>query len=93
MPAIPPRKTSPFACFQGGLTYETLAQLVYTEAVAMEAMRMYPPVTGFVLRETARPWTRGAYTFPAKSEVEVPVWSIHNDPLIYPDPHVFKPER
>ncbi|XP_042877584.1 cytochrome P450 3A29-like [Penaeus japonicus] len=78
---------------EGGLTYETLAQLVYTEAVAMEAMRMYPPVTGFVLRETARPWTRGAYTFPAKSEVEVPVWSIHNDPLIYPDPHLFKPER
>lgn len=80
-------------CCQGGLTYEALAKLVYTEAVAMEAMRIYPPVTGFVLRETAREWTYGGYTFPAKSEVEVPVWSIHNDPTLYPEPQVFKPER
>lgn len=78
---------------EGGLTYEALAKLVYTEAVAMEAMRIYPPVTGFVLRETAREWTYGGYTFPAKSEVEVPVWSIHNDPTLYPEPQVFKPER
>lgn len=56
-------------------------------------MRIYPPVTGFVLRETAREWAYGAYTFPAKSEVEVPVWSIHNNPVLYPEPHVFKPER
>nr|AAC28351.1 cytochrome P450 [Homarus americanus] len=74
-------------------SYEDLSKLVYTEAVALESTRMYPPVTGFITRQATQDWQYGPYTIPAGTEVEVPVWSIHHNPELYPQPELFKPER
>ncbi|XP_076056874.1 thromboxane-A synthase-like [Oratosquilla oratoria] len=75
------------------LTYDDLNALVYTDAVILESMRLYPPIPSFVLREAAQEWTYGNLTIPKGAVVEAPVWSIHHDPEIYPDPEEFRPER
>ena len=57
-------------------------------------MRKYPP--SFVYqRITSAPYTFAGtnVTIPAKMKVIIPVWAIHRDPEIYPDPLKFDPER
>ncbi|CAL4138344.1 unnamed protein product, partial [Meganyctiphanes norvegica] len=75
------------------VTYEDLGKMKYTEAVILETMRLYPPIPFFVSRITSSKWSYNGLTIPAGTVVEAPVWSIHHDPEIYPEPKKFKPER
>ncbi|CAH0723090.1 unnamed protein product, partial [Brenthis ino] len=76
------------------LSYDHLAQLDYLEAVILETLRMYPPF-GRVDRICTKP-----YDVPGSSlhlrvgeMVGIPVYGIHMDPDIYPEPREFRPER
>ena len=55
---------------------------------------MYPPGS-FLQRISVAPYTFNGtkVTIPEKTRVIIPVWAIHRDPEIYPDPDNFDPER
>ncbi|XP_011565458.3 cytochrome P450 9e2 [Plutella xylostella] len=76
------------------MSYEVLAELHYLEAFLLETLRVYPPVSR-IDRVVTKP-----YTVPGTSinldpgtVVAIPVYGIHMDPDIYPEPTKIRPER
>jgi cytochrome P450 len=69
-----------------------LPQLVWTEAVVKETLRLYPP--GHALsRKLLAPLELGGYKIPAGSLVCVSPYAMHRHPSYFPDPEQFRPER
>jgi cytochrome P450 len=66
--------------------------LAYTQAVLLEAMRLYPPAWGIERRAT-RDQAIGGYVIPAGAAVLMPTFIANRDPRLYPDPLRFDPER
>nr|QBC73114.1 cytochrome P450 mono-oxygenase [Osmia bicornis] len=78
----------------GEITYDSISELKYLDAVFKETLRKYPVVLW--LSRTAMtnytfPGTK--VTIPKGQHVVVPVDAIHNDPDIFPEPEVFDPNR
>ncbi|KAK9503566.1 hypothetical protein O3M35_010098 [Rhynocoris fuscipes] len=78
----------------GSLTYEAVVEMTYTEHLLLETMRMYPPVSNL-----SRVCTK-AYQIPGTEvqiepgiAVSIPVYALHHDPNLYPEPYTFYPER
>lgn len=75
------------------ITYESLKELTYLEAVIYEVMRLYP-VLSVLAREVI-----DEYTFPSGLRLEkgvrvhIPLYSLHRDPVNFPEPDEFRPER
>ncbi len=67
-------------------------QLVYTERVIKEAMRLYPPVWG-VGREVVQPFELRGYVMPRGAQLLTYQWVVHRDPRWYRDSLVFDPDR
>jgi len=72
--------------------YEDLPKLTYLHAVALEGLRMYPtiPLVPHLNHEVI---TLGKYTIPAETFVFGSIWAVHRNPVIYPNPNEFRPER
>jgi cytochrome P450 len=66
--------------------------LPYTEAVMLEAMRLYPPAWG-IERRAVRDQPIGGHVIPAGSAVLMPTYVVNRDGRVYPDPLEFRPER
>ncbi|CAG9854600.1 unnamed protein product [Phyllotreta striolata] len=83
----------------GELTYDALVKMNYMDMVVSEALRKWPTVT-VTDRECSKPYTIEP-KLPGEKPVHVnlkdtlwiPVFGIHRDPLVYPDPEKFDPER
>ncbi|KAM7303975.1 putative cytochrome P450 [Ixodes scapularis] len=75
------------------LTYDGLQQLKYLDMVICETLRMYPPVVMFTSRRCKEDTMVMGQLFPAGVNVIVPVWHIHHDPELWPDPQRFDPKR
>jgi len=79
---------------QGRLpTMADLANLPYTEAVMWETLRMYPPVWllgRFALKEDVLP---SGVRVEKGSQVLISPWATHRNPIHFPEPTQFKPER
>lgn len=73
--------------------YNTISQLTYLDKVFCEALRLFPPVVLFVTREAAEDAQLGDFHIPAGTNVQIPIWQIHHDPKLWPDPYRFDPER
>ena len=71
---------------------EDLPRLTYLKQVVQEAMRLYPPVWGYVRRAEAET-ELGDYVLPARTWVGVVTWSLHRHPEFWPDPERFDPDR
>ena len=76
----------------GPPTAANVGQLVYTERVVKEAMRMYPPAY-LLARRAGRDATIGDFSVPRGSEVVVWTYFTHHDPRFYPEPFEFRPDR
>ncbi|XP_013396133.1 cytochrome P450 3A24 [Lingula anatina] len=73
-------------------SYDNVASLQYLDQVMSETLRMYP--LGFVLdRVPNQDTTVKGMIIPKGTGVIVPVYAIHFDPELYPDPEKFDPER
>jgi cytochrome P450 len=69
-----------------------LERLKATEAVLLEAMRLYPPVWS-VGREALVDVDVGGWRMPKGSTFFISQWVMHRDPALFPDPERFAPER
>ena len=78
----------------GGLnaTPERIAGLPYLDATIKEVLRSRPviPAVGRVLQ---KPEVIGGYAMPAGAIASACVYLAHQNPAVYPDPEVFRPER
>jgi cytochrome P450 len=78
----------------GELNHDNLKHARYLRAVIEESMRLYNPVLrmerkaneDFPLGDTGIVVEKGTI-------VIIPVWAIHHDPEVYPDPETYDPER
>jgi cytochrome P450 len=73
-------------------TLEDLPQLVYTEKIIKEAMRIYPPAWA-TTREPHSEVKLGGHTLKRGKNVILNIYGIHHDPRFYADPERFDPER
>eukprot|EP00850_Spirogloea_muscicola_P005820 SM000027S09601 [mRNA] locus=s27:235603:239159:- [translate_table: standard] len=73
-------------------TFEELSKFPYIEQVVQETLRLYP--TGAVLSRMANEdTTAGQLMIPKGIPVFVPVYAMHHNPKLFPDPESFRPER
>lgn len=72
--------------------YETLMKLPTLDMYFSEVMRMYPPSTR-TNRKAMREMTINGYKIPKGVEVTVPIYSMHYDPELWPNPEKFDPYR
>ena len=78
----------------GEWKYETVKQMKYLDKVFRETLRKYPPLP-FLSRETTESYTfeNPKLTILKNAKVWIPLFAIHRDPEVYPDPDKFDPER
>jgi cytochrome P450 len=73
-------------------TVEDMRKLVYTEMIAKEAMRLYPPAYA-VGREALEDVEIGGYRIPKGSQVFAFQWATQRDPRFFENADEFDPER
>uniref|UniRef100_A0A672IWC4 unspecific monooxygenase n=1 Tax=Salarias fasciatus TaxID=181472 RepID=A0A672IWC4_SALFA len=74
------------------IQYEALMQMEYLDCVVSECLRLYPPALRLerVAKETVK---INGVTVPKGMLVMVPVYALHRDPELWPEPEEFRPER
>ncbi|HUS10086.1 MAG TPA: cytochrome P450 [Pyrinomonadaceae bacterium] len=73
-------------------TMEDLPRLKYTEMIAKESMRLYPPAYALG-REAINDCEIGGFRVPAGAQVFMFQWSTQRDARFFPEPETFAPER
>ena len=73
-------------------TFSDLPQLKYTEKIAKESMRLYPPAFG-VGRQAIEDCEIGGFRIPAKAQVFAFQWATQRDARYFDEPDEFKPDR
>ncbi|MCU1264793.1 MAG: cytochrome [Acidobacteria bacterium] len=73
-------------------TFADLPNLKYTEKIAKESMRLYPPAFG-VGREAIADCEIGGFHIPAKAQVFAFQWVTQRDPRYFAKPEKFDPDR
>jgi cytochrome P450 len=73
-------------------TLGDLERLEYTDAVVLEAMRLYPPAWAMA-RQALDDVEIGGFHFRKGAEFVMSPWVVHRDPRRFEDPEVFDPAR
>ncbi|XP_053678282.1 cytochrome P450 4d2-like [Anopheles nili] len=74
------------------LTYNTLQNFTYLDMVVKESLRLLPPVS-FIGRRLVEDIEMNGVTIPAGTDFTIPIYVIHRNPEVFPDPERFDPER
>ncbi|CAD7080276.1 unnamed protein product [Hermetia illucens] len=80
--------------YNGQLTYEALMEMQYIDQIISETLRKYPPMVTITRQATEDyriPNTN--ITLEKDTSIFIPVYSIHHDPEIYPNPETYDPDR
>ncbi|KAM6982456.1 cytochrome P450 3A40-like [Tautogolabrus adspersus] len=77
---------------KGKPTYEALMQMEYLDMVINESMRLYPIANRLERMAKASVEVNGM-TIPKGTTVMIPVYTLHRDPALWPEPDTFNPER
>ena len=72
--------------------FADIERLKQTEAVLLEAMRLYPPAWS-IGREALVDVEIGGYRTPKGSTFFMSQWVMHRDPSLFPEPERFLPQR
>ena len=73
-------------------TMADLARLTYTEKIAKESMRLYPPAYALG-REAVKECEIGGFRVSRGTQVFMFQWVTQRDPRFFPEPEAFLPER
>ncbi|XP_058126924.1 cytochrome P450 4d2-like [Anopheles ziemanni] len=74
------------------LTYSTLQNFPYLDMVVKESLRLLPPVSN-IGRRLVEDLEMNGITVPAGTDINIPIYVIHRNPDVYPEPERFDPER
>jgi cytochrome P450 len=93
-PDIEQRMLAEIASITGGgdLTAEKVSELVYVRQVVQESMRIYPPVA-MVVRQAVADMGLAGEAIHTGDNVFVPIYAIHRNKTLWPDPERFDPDR
>lgn len=78
---------------QGELTYDGLGELTYLGQVLSESLRLYPSLPGSVRRVCDEDYECNGVRILKGMSVSVPTLDVHYDPMLWPEPEKFDPER
>ncbi|XP_078037161.1 cytochrome P450 6A1-like [Augochlora pura] len=80
--------------YNGEINYTTMKEMQCLDKVLRETLRKYPPAA-LIIRTATTDYTFETlnFTIPKSTEIWIPMFAIHRDPTIYPDPLKFDPER
>uniref|UniRef100_A0A8B9YAR8 unspecific monooxygenase n=1 Tax=Bos mutus grunniens TaxID=30521 RepID=A0A8B9YAR8_BOSMU len=73
-------------------TYDALVQMEYLDMVVNETLRMFP-IAGRLERVCKKDVEIHGVTIPKGTTVLVPLFVLHNNPELWPEPEEFRPER
>jgi cytochrome P450 len=73
-------------------TFDDLPALRYTEQVASEALRLYPPAW-MIGRRSIDAYSVRGYTLPPRTVFMMSPWVVQRDARWFPEPERFRPER
>ncbi|NXK48339.1 CP3AC protein, partial [Chauna torquata] len=73
-------------------TYNTIMQMEYLDMVMNESLRLYPP-GGRIERVCKKTVELHGVTIPKGMVVMIPAYVLHRDPVYWPEPEEFRPER
>jgi cytochrome P450 len=68
-------------------------ELPYLRALVAEVQRWRPIIAGGLAHATTEDDVYEGYFIPKGTTVIPNAWAIHQDPALYPEPELFKPER
>lgn len=77
---------------EGAIQYERLIEMEYLDSVVSECLRLYPTI-GRLERIAKEKVEINGITIPKGMLIMVPVYALHRDPELWPEPEEFKPER
>lgn len=93
-PQIKKKLVDELAEIRDDFTDEDLRSLPYLNQVINEALRLYPAVPSALPRSVPpKGTTMGGHWIPGGSTVSTQLYSLHRDPVAYPDPEKFEPSR
>ncbi|XP_062564536.1 cytochrome P450 4d2-like [Armigeres subalbatus] len=79
-------------CQTTPLTYNNIQEFKYLDMVVKESLRLLPPVS-FIGRQLVEDTEINGVIIPAGVDVTVPIYVVHRNPKVFPDPERFDPER
>ncbi|XP_075979552.1 cytochrome P450 6B5-like [Anticarsia gemmatalis] len=83
-----------FEKHNGKVNFDVINTMEYTDKVLNEAMRISPPL-GYLTRRCVKDTVLpvGNIKVESGTNMYTPIYALHHDPDIYPEPDVFNPER
>ncbi|XP_040061628.1 cytochrome P450 3A16-like [Ixodes scapularis] len=87
------RKKIKRALINDDASAKDILKVEYLDQVISEALRIYPPLSGFISRTCKEDYDYNGLTIPAGISVIIPASSLHRDPELWSEPKKFDPER
>lgn len=74
-------------------TIKELNQMTYIDCIIKESMRIFSTVTQLKRYCINKEELSNHLTIPKNTSITIPLWTIHHDEKVFPDPYTFQPDR